>query len=196
MSIDAIALLKIPYKILDESFRPFELQVDDNILCNLSCKQFVSIIGTPFCISKAEDATCICTYINFYSKPLQISQTIRMLLGKALDNHCDDQGIFIFPDTQKPKNRTYEAIIDELKEYGFWAPIVPITKCRVSSLCEIPSDPFQGKNFYDLLDKIPVNIINEMTSAMLNGDEKTLEKFKLNIEKLYKEHSLKQIDNK
>jgi hypothetical protein len=91
MSIDAVALLKIP------GFTP----PDDADVRELD-DGFLLFLGVPF-----------------ESEPEVIVEAIDTVVGDGLFDHAEVRGIFVFPDTAEPDDAsTYDAVIEQVGDDG------------------------------------------------------------------------------
>jgi len=93
MSIDAVALLRIP------NWEPDD-ELDTRAL---------------------DDAHLLYLEIPFESEPDAIAEAIVSQVGEALAHHDDERGIFVLPDAADPDDaKTYEAVLAEVGEVGMW----------------------------------------------------------------------------
>ncbi len=56
----------------------------------------------------------------------ELGAALRAHLGFVLDAHDDDRGVFLFPEKVRPDGKTAAAIIDEVADFGEWAPLTTI----------------------------------------------------------------------
>ena len=104
MSIDTVALLKIPH--LPSPPTGF---------------------GRGYPVEHRGDATLLSTLNRFDGQsPDEHALALRRMLGSALDAHDDPRGILIFPDVLSPREQSYAALVAELSQAGLWVPKVAI----------------------------------------------------------------------
>ena len=104
MSIDAVALLRIPQLVAPRD-----------------------LFRGARAVEHRADASLINTMIKFEGTSTdEHALYLRKYLGDALNAHDDPRGIFFFPDVCEPKSQSYDAIIEELAEVGRWAPVVTL----------------------------------------------------------------------
>src|SRR5262245_43514512 len=104
MSIDAIALLKIPHLPSPPSG-----------------------LGLGYPVEHRGDATLLSTFDRFDGRtPDEHALALRRMLGSTLDAHDDPRGILIFPDVVSPRTQSYAALVAELSQAGLWVPKVAI----------------------------------------------------------------------
>ena len=100
MSIDAVALVRIPAAALESG-------------------------GVPRSrMNPLIDATLVYTGSPFGSEPDEHGIALRHLLGDALDLHDDPRGVLIIPDVAEVQSTRYQAAVDEVGEAGLWAPVL------------------------------------------------------------------------
>lgn len=100
MSIDAVALVRIPAAALESG-------------------------GVPRSrLNPLIDATLVYTGAPFGAEPDEHGIALRHLLGDALDLHDDPRGILIIPDVAEVQSTRYQAAVDEVGEAGVWAPVL------------------------------------------------------------------------
>lgn len=116
MSIDTIALLKIPH--LPSPPTGF---------------------GRGYPVEHRGDATLLSTFNRFDGQtPDEHALALRRMLGSALDAHDDPRGILVFPDVASPRAQSYAALVAELSQAGLWVPKVAIDHVP-SRFTEAPS---------------------------------------------------------
>jgi len=104
MSIDAVAVLKIPRLPAPPSG-----------------------FGLTYPVEHRGDATLLSTFDRFDGPtPDEHALALRRMLGDALDAHDDPRGILVFPDVAWPRAQSYAAIVAELSQVGLWVPKVAI----------------------------------------------------------------------
>ncbi len=81
------------------------------------------IEGSPYIVRLLDDGVLVATGARFDSPPSAIGVALRLLLGEALDLHQDPRGVFVYPDVVEAQGRTYDAVLDEMGEGGFWCPM-------------------------------------------------------------------------
>lgn len=98
MSIDAVALLRIP------EFEP----------------------GDELDVRELDDGFLLYLSLPFASDDDDLLDALDELLGDALDDHDDDRGVFVLPDVADPdESETYEAVLAAVGEAGRFLPLVP-----------------------------------------------------------------------
>ena len=92
MSIDAVALVRIPAAALESG-------------------------GVPRSrMNPLIDATLVYTGSPFGSEPDEHGIALRHLLGDTLDLHDDPRGVLIIPDVAEVQSTRYQAAVDEVAE--------------------------------------------------------------------------------
>lgn len=98
MSIDAVALLRIP------DWDPEE-ELDTRALDDGSSLLYLEL--------------------PFESSPVELLEAVATAVGAALVEHDDDRGVFILPDAADPEDaESYEAVIAAVGEAGQWLPLL------------------------------------------------------------------------
>jgi hypothetical protein len=80
--------------------------------------------GTAARVEPLQDAVLLHTGRSFSEDPLVLSNHVRALIGAAASQHQAARGVFYIPDVAVPKARTYDAVLDEVGEGGFWGPAI------------------------------------------------------------------------
>lgn len=162
MGIDAAALLKLSRAALAKRFAVHSPAATEEETV------FRGENGFPFRMTAAGDATVVWTSLPFGSEPDEIGLGLRKILGDALDGHVDARGIFVLPDVSSPKAKGYDAVLDEIGEAGFWAPMVDASYVPKRLQNAAPGS-FEA-SVRDLMAAIPPDAMAEMERAMTSGD--------------------------
>ena len=56
----------------------------------------------------------------------ELGAALRAHLGFVLDAHDDDRGVFLFPEKVRPDASTAAAVIEEVADFGEWAPLTTV----------------------------------------------------------------------
>lgn len=81
--------------------------------------------ATPLRVIHKLDCSLLHTKDSFDDLPAdEHGLALRTLLGKRLDAHDDPRGILFFPDVYEPLAATYDELVVEIDDGGFWAPLV------------------------------------------------------------------------
>ncbi|PKN48236.1 MAG: hypothetical protein CVU63_05680 [Deltaproteobacteria bacterium HGW-Deltaproteobacteria-20] len=80
--------------------------------------------GNVYFIEAFEDATAIrMGFALGHAEPEVMGTLVAAALGDLVDEHDDPRGIPLFPETYRPKARSWSALLDEIGEALDWAPI-------------------------------------------------------------------------
>ena len=164
MGIDAVAVLHLP---LDEVTR--ELTPEDP-----AAGTYRSPAGSPILIVAAGDATLVHTMVRFGSEPDELGLALRMMLGELIDRHTDERGIFVFPDVAEPRAQSYQALIDEVGEAGFWVPRVGADHLP-KRLAQAAPGSFEAA-VRDIMTALPPGALGELSRAAAAMDPATMAK--------------------
>jgi hypothetical protein len=80
--------------------------------------------GGPARVEPLQDAVLLHTGMSFSEDPRVLSNHVRGLIAGAAGQHLDPRGVFFIPDVAAPKARTYDAVLAEVGEGGFWGPAI------------------------------------------------------------------------
>lgn len=110
MSIDAIALLRVPYADL--------CKTQDMTPAANATEAMESTY--PF-VPVGTDATACFLGIGFGSEPEDLGAYVRHVAGAAVDAHTDARGVLIVPDVAwKEAQSSYDAAVEHFGEAGQW----------------------------------------------------------------------------
>ncbi|NOU34593.1 MAG: hypothetical protein HOO96_42425 [Polyangiaceae bacterium] len=110
MSIDAIALLRVPYADL--------CKTQDMTPAANATEAMESTY--PF-VPVGADATACFLGISFGSEPEDLGAYVRHVAGAAVDAHTDARGVLIVPDVAwKEAQPSYDAAVEHFGEAGQW----------------------------------------------------------------------------
>lgn len=99
MSIDAVALLRIP------EFEP----------------------GDELDVRELDDGFLLYLSVPFGAEDDELLDALDELLGDALDDHDDDRGVFVLPDVADPDDAdTYDAVLAAAGEAGRFLALEPV----------------------------------------------------------------------
>lgn len=110
MTIDAIALIRIPAETLVASFEVLESSSRSLRVRGAS--------GRTFELRPLEDAVLFTSGLPYSADPLELAIRLVTDVGDALAAHHDPRGVFFFPSVAAPRSTTYEELIEEVGEGG------------------------------------------------------------------------------
>jgi hypothetical protein len=115
VSIDAIALVKVPYATACKLHNIEPAQTSAGALTE----------SYPF-VPVGQDATACYLDVPFSSEPADLAAATRHLMGKALDPHDDPKGVLIAPSValERQAFSSYAEAVTEVGEVGEWVPKV------------------------------------------------------------------------
>lgn len=87
MSIDAVAIVRVPYAVVCRAYGK-----------NPSSSHATALEETRPFVPVGEDATGCFLMVPFRSEPLDLAIAVYQALGKGLADHADDRGVPILPD--------------------------------------------------------------------------------------------------
>lgn len=163
MSMDAVALVKIPFEQLARGLSP---HTDANV--SAGDRVYRGPGGALFRLQPLDDATLVFTPVPFATEPDEIALAVRTLLGGGLDAHDDKRGIFVLPDKAAPKGGGYAAALDDVGELGMWVPKVAADYVP-KRIAEAPAGSMEAQ-LRDLMAAIPPDQLAQMESLMASGD--------------------------
>jgi hypothetical protein len=109
MSIDAIAILNVPY-----------LNACKEQSSQAARTAAVTPVAYPF-KPVGSDATACSLGIGFGTEPEELAAYVRQVAGTTLDLHQDPRGVFVVPSVAwKSSYSSYQAVLDEVGELGQW----------------------------------------------------------------------------
>jgi hypothetical protein len=66
--------------------------------------------------------------LPFSSEPFEILSAVKRLLGKTIDQHKEKRGVYVFPELGRGGFASYDDVIEELGELGYWAQWADVGK--------------------------------------------------------------------
>ena len=100
------------------------------------------------------------TRLPFASEPGEILTALKKTLGKALDDHKDKRGVYVFPELGRGGHSSYDEVLEELGELGYWAQWGDIDK-RVDKTALAAPAGFPG---------VDANLMQNLASAAMSND--------------------------
>lgn len=183
MSMNAIAIVKISPETLREALRPSgggELP-----------EVFDRGAGLSFRLQALDDASLVVTTFGFDREPDELAEALKRCVGGVLAAHRDPRGVLVFPDKAMPTARSYDTVVEEIGELGFWISLakkpVPAPAPRKAAVAparapSIPQDessagaPFAGleDQIRALMNAVPPEALAQMQQVMASGDSEQI----------------------
>ncbi len=114
MAIETVALIKLPPSVFTALPRA------DGAPAELPRLRLKGEEGATFEARLLDDGALVYTSVAFGADPSAVLDALWDLLGDALADHDDDNGIFVLPSVANVGASTYDAVITELGEAGDW----------------------------------------------------------------------------
>jgi hypothetical protein len=109
MAMDAVVLLRVTGKTAAAA-------VADHLASPAGAKSPKGLVSTS-----VDGGSLLYTRLPFSAEPGEILSAVKKTLGKALDEHKDKRGVYVFPELGRGSLGSYDEIIEELGELGYWA---------------------------------------------------------------------------
>ncbi len=164
MGINAVALLRIPLA---------------QVRAELSAREGSHSKGA-LRAAALDDATLLHTATPLGSEPAELADRLRELLGEALERHRDERGIYVFPNVAKPTARSYDGVIEELGELGFWVELSSTEPAEAPDESERAASALASAQ--ELLGAVPDGVAGEIQQALARGDYQALEAISQKVE--------------
>jgi hypothetical protein len=162
MGIEAVALLHVPLDRVREVLPAVDAAPGT----------YRGLAGQRLELRAVADATLVRTRAPFGAEPEELGQLLGAALGPLLDEHGDPRGIFVYPDVAKPKTTTYDAIVDEFGEAGFWVPCLEPAALGQGPAGLTP-DALEA-TMRQLVGGLPPGALAQMQQALTQTDPSTL----------------------
>lgn len=114
MAIETVALIKLPPSVFTSLPRA------DGAPAELPRLRLKGEEGGTFEARLLDDGALVYTSVAFGGDPSAVLDALWDLLGDALADHDDDNGVFVLPSVANVGASTYDAVIAELGEAGEW----------------------------------------------------------------------------
>lgn len=163
MGIRAVALLKVPSTQLAEAL---ERAADSPEPSHLGD-------DAPLSVTPLDDGSLVTTAASLDSDPADLAQLLRQKLGRTLDQHADSRGIYVFPDVAKPKARSYDALIDELGELGFW--VESAANETAPAFAGAAGPGALGAQLRNVMESIDEDTLKAAERAVTSGDSEAMQ---------------------
>lgn len=142
MAMDAVVLLRVAGKAAGTA-------VTDYLASPAGAKAPKGLVATTL-----EGGCLLYTRLPFSSEPGEILAAVKKTLGKAIDGHSDKRGVYVFPELGRGAYTSYDEVIEELGELGYWAKWSDVgKKVDKAAMAANPSfpgvDPDLMKNLAD-----------------------------------------------
>ena len=109
MAMDAVVLLRVAGKVA-------AMAVTEHLAGPSGAKASKGLVATTL-----EGGCLLYTRLPFSSEPGEILASVKKTLGKALDGHSDKRGVYVFPELGRGTYASYDEVVEELGELGYWA---------------------------------------------------------------------------
>ncbi len=114
MAIETVALIKLPPSVFTSLPRA------DGAPAELPRLRLKGEEGATYEARLLDDGALVYTPVAFGADPSAVLDALWDLLGDALADHDDDDGIFVLPSVANVGASTYDTVITELGEAGDW----------------------------------------------------------------------------
>ena len=181
MTMNAVAIVKIAHQTLREALRPSGGEDLPDVVDRGD--------GLSFRMTPLDDATLIHPTLSFDHEPDEIADALKRCLGGVMSAHRDSRGVLVFPDKAMPQSKSYDGVIDEIGELGFWVSLTPKPKSAprpqpapepARPAAPSPSaSPFANmgglaEQMQALMSAIPPEALAQIQQAMMSGDASQL----------------------
>ena len=109
MALDAVVLLRVAGKVAATA-------VAEHLASPAGAKSPKGLVATTL-----EGGSLLYIRLPFSSEPGEILAAVKKALGKSIDGHSDKRGVYVFPELGRGTYASYDEVIEELGELGYWA---------------------------------------------------------------------------
>jgi len=146
MSIDAIAVLRIPAAVVNEQLG----------------EEAASLALEPL-----DDGIRLHLGLRFDDDPGRLGLRIRKLLGAVADHHDDERGAYIYPDVASSSESTYAGWLEDMGEGGMFVAIASADDARLRASDAMGIfDAVQGMMGGDLMGQMQQALADPSGDAM------------------------------
>ena len=142
MAMDAVVLLRVAGKIAASSLA-------DYLASPAGAKAPKGLVVTTL-----EGGSLLYVRMPFASEPGEVLAAVKKTLGKSIESHSDKRGVYVFPELGRGSYTSYDEVVEELGELGYWAKWSDVgKKVDKAAIAANPSfpgvDPDLMKNLAD-----------------------------------------------
>ena len=148
MAMDAVVLLRASGKTIASALAA-------HLASPAGAKSPKDLVATAI-----DGGALLYTRLPFSAEPGEVLGAVKRYLGKAVDAHDDKRGVYVFPDLGRGSPGSYDEVLEDLGELGYWAKWSDVGK-KTQAPAAALNPSFPG---------VDPNLMQNLASAAMSND--------------------------